>query len=157
MTKLFISHSWENKPVARKLAEDLGRSHEVWVDHVKLHGGDPLLLEIQQAIENSDSLILLWSAPAKASRNVRMEWESALLLPKPLVPCRLDDTELELFLRRLLWIDFRESYDTGLSRLMNSIDQPAHPQHPSKGMPEPKDDVSALINRMSGRQTELLH
>jgi tetratricopeptide (TPR) repeat protein len=157
MAKLFISHSWENKPVARKLIKDLGRSHEVWIDHVELHGGDPLLLEIQRGIENCDSLILLWSAPAKASRNVRMEWESALLLPKPLVPCRLDDTELELFLRRLLWIDFRESYDTGLSKLMNSIDQPAYPQHPSKEAPETKDDVRAFINRMSGRQTELLH
>jgi len=51
MAKLFISHSWENKPVARKLAEDLGSSHEVWIDHVKLHGGDPFLLEIQRGIE----------------------------------------------------------------------------------------------------------
>jgi tetratricopeptide (TPR) repeat protein len=156
MAKLFISHSWENKPVARKLAEDLGRSHEVWIDHVELHGGDPLLLEIQRGIENCDSLLLLWSAPAKASRNVRMEWESALLVPKTLIPCRLDDTELELFLKRLLWIDFRESYDTGLSKLMSSIGQPAYPQHPAKETTKPKDDVRALINRLSGKQYELL-
>jgi len=157
MAKLFISHSWENKPVARKLAEDLGSSHEIWIDHVKLHGGDPLLLEIQRGIENSDSVILLWSAPAKASRYVRMEWESALVLPKTLIPCRLDDTELELFLKRLLWIDFRDSYDTGLSKLRDSIDQPAYPQHPSKETREPKDDVRALINRMSGKQYKVLH
>ena len=156
MTKLFISHSWENKPVARKLAEDLGRSHEVWIDHVKLHGGDPLLLEIQRAIENSDSLILLWSAPAKASRYVRMEWESALIFPKALIPCRLDDAELELFLKRLLWIDFRASYDTGLSRLRDSLDQPAYPQHPPRETTKPRDDVRTLVNRISGKQYELL-
>jgi tetratricopeptide (TPR) repeat protein len=156
MAKLFISHSWENKPVARKLAEDLGSSHEVWIDHVELHGGDPLLLEIQRGIESCDSLILLWSAAAKASRYVRMEWESALVLPKTLIPCRLDDTELELFLKRLLWIDFRDSYDTGLSKLRDSMDQPAYPQRPSKETPEPKDDVRTLINRISGRQYELL-
>jgi len=157
MAKLFISHSWGNKPVARKLAEDLGRSHEVWIDHVKLHGGDPLLLEIQQGIENCDSLILLWSAPAKASRYVRMEWESALILPKALIPCRLDDTELELFFKRLLWIDFRASYDTGLSRLRDSLGQPAYPQHPSKETTKPKDDVRALISGISDKQYELLH
>ena len=156
MTKLFISHSWENKPVARRLAEDLGRSHEVWIDHVKLHGGDPLLLEIQRAIENSDSLILLWSAPAKASRYVRMEWESALILPKALIPCRLDDAELELFLKRLLWIDFRASYDTGLSRLRDSLGQPAYPQHPPRETTKPRDDVRTLVNRISGKQYELL-
>jgi tetratricopeptide (TPR) repeat protein len=156
MTKVFISHSWENKPVARKLAEDLGRSHEVWIDHVKLHGGDPLLLEIQQAIGSCDSLILLWSAPAKASRYVRMEWESALILPKALIPCRLDDTELELFLKRLLWIDFRASYDTGLSKLGDSLGQPAYPQRPPKETTKPRDDVPTLVNRISGKQYELL-
>lgn len=156
MAKLFISHSWENKPVARKLTEDLGRSHEVWIDHVELHGGDPLLLEIQRAIENCDSLILLWSAPAKASRWVTMEWEAALIEAKPLIPCRLDDAELELFLRRLLWIDFRGSYDTGLSKLRDSLDQPAYPQHPPKETTKPKDDVRTLVNRISGRQYELL-
>ncbi len=152
MTKLFISHSWENKPVARKLTEDLGRSHEVWIDHVELHGGDPLLLEIQRAIENCDSLILLWSAPAKASRNVRIEWESAIMIEKTLIPCRLDDAELELFLKRLLWIDFRDSYDTGLSKLRDSLGQPAYPQHPPKETTKPRDDVRALITRISTGQ-----
>ena len=157
MAKLFISHSWENKPVARKVAEDLGSSHEIWIDHVKLHGGDPLLLEIQRGIENCDSVILLWSAPAKASRYVRMEWESALVLPKTLIPCRLDDTELELFLKRLLWVDFRDSYDTGLSKLRDSIDRPAYPQHPSRETTKPKDDVRTLISGIYGKQNELLH
>jgi tetratricopeptide (TPR) repeat protein len=157
MTKLFISHSWENKPVARKLAEDLGRSHEVWIDHVKLHGGDPLLLEIQQGIEDCDSVILLWSAPAKASRYVQMEWESAIVIEKTLIPCRLDDTELELFLKRLLWIDFRASYDTGLAKLGDSIGQPEYLQHPPEETIKPKDDVRTLIAGIHGKQNELLH
>jgi len=156
MAKLFISHSWENKPIARKLTEDLGSSHQVWIDHVELHGGDPLLLEIQRAIENCGSLILLWSAPAKASRNVRIEWESALMVPKTVIPCRLDDTELELFLKRLLWIDFRDSYDTGLSKLRDSIDRPAYPEHPLKEMTKLKNDVRTLMNRIYSKQNELL-
>lgn len=157
MAKLFISHSWENKPVARKLTEDLSVSHQVWIDHVKLHGGDPLLLEIQRGIENCDFLILLWSAPAKASRYVRMEWESAIVLPKALIPCRLDNTELELFLKRLLWIDFRASYEAGLSKLRDSVDRPAHSRHPSsKEMTKPKDDVRALIDGIYRKQDELL-
>lgn len=157
MAKLFISHSWENKPVAGKLAEDLGNSHEVWIDHVKLHGGDPLLLKIQRGIENCDSMILLWSAPAKVSRFVRLEWESALVISKTLIPCRLDDTELELFLKRLLWIDFRDSYDTGFSKLRDSIDQPAYPKHPLKETIRPKDDVHNLVIGIYNKQNELLH
>jgi hypothetical protein len=128
MNDLFLSHSWEDKPFAFRLEADLnGHGVAVWVDHSELRPSQVLIDELQDAIEEARALGLLWSADASRSRWVKTEWQAAFLLEKTLVPCRLDDTALPLFLRTLLCCDFRTSYEAGLAGLVAAMDRREEP------------------------------
>ena len=55
MSRVFISHSHQDKPFARRLATDLAQaSTDVWIDEVEIKIGDSLIARIQDAIEASD-------------------------------------------------------------------------------------------------------
>ena len=119
---VFISHASEDKPIARRLAQDLTKARiSVWIDHANIRVGDPLADRIQEAIENATTLVLLWSASASESRYVKLEWQAAIHLGKAVIPCRLDQTDLPIFLRTVLFCDFRDSYAHGLRKLVEAL------------------------------------
>lgn len=119
---VFISHSSENKPTAEQLEKDLTDAEiRVWIDHADIRVGDPLADAIQDGIEKATQFVLLWSEPASESRYVKLEWQAAVHVDKPLIPCRLDDTELPLLLRAILFCDFRKSYIEGLHKLVDAL------------------------------------
>ncbi len=70
MKSFFISHSWHDKPLARKIAETL-RSHaaKVWLDEAEIKLGDSLIEKIRQAIDSVDYVIALIS-----ERSVQSQW-----------------------------------------------------------------------------------
>ena len=118
----FISHASEDKPIARRLARDLTKAQlRVWIDHANIRVGDPLADSIQEAIENTTVLVLLWSVSAAESRYVKFEWQAAVHLSKPVIPCRLDHTELPVFLRTILFCDFQGSYAQGRRKLLEAL------------------------------------
>ena len=50
--KIFISHSWEDKPFVQRVEADLkSAGADVWVDHSKTRGGDNLPKRINEALE----------------------------------------------------------------------------------------------------------
>ncbi|MBD3339990.1 MAG: TIR domain-containing protein, partial [Candidatus Lokiarchaeota archaeon] len=52
MSKVFISHSWEDNEISRKIAENLKRDGaEIWIDYARIHGGDSLPARISEALE----------------------------------------------------------------------------------------------------------
>ena len=60
MPKIFISHSWEDNEVSKKLAEYLERDGaEVWIDYKRISGGDSLPVIIGDAIEWCDVVVLI--------------------------------------------------------------------------------------------------
>jgi hypothetical protein len=134
MMDAFISHASEDKPIARRLERDLTKAHlRVWIDHANIRVGDPLADSIQEAIENTTSLVLLWSISAAESRYVKFEWQAAIHLSKPVIPCQLDHTELPVFLRTILFCDFQGSYAQGRRKLIEALGgvlppPPAQPQ-----------------------------
>jgi eukaryotic-like serine/threonine-protein kinase len=67
---------------------------------------------IGQAIVGRDALLLLWSKDAAASATVQFEWNTALALKKPIIPCLLDDTPLAPALVPLARIAIDEMQDS---------------------------------------------
>lgn len=67
---VFISHSWSDKPLARKLAETL-RDLEisVWLDEAEIKLGDSLIEKIRLGIDSVDFVIALIS-----KNSVSSEW-----------------------------------------------------------------------------------
>ena len=122
MRKVFISHSWEDNEISRKLAEYLKRDGaDIWIDYTRIHGGDSLPRRISEALEWCDTLILLWSKAAKESYYVNLEWENALDMRKIIIPCPLDETNRPAILRRCLFIDFK-NFDSGYRQLAYALD-----------------------------------
>ncbi|MBN2523567.1 MAG: TIR domain-containing protein [Bacteroidales bacterium] len=121
MPKIFISHSWEDNDIARKLADDLKRDGvDIWIDYSRIEGGQSLPEVIGEAIKDSEIVILMWSIHASKSRWVRLEWNCAIGLDKKIIPCIMDRTELPPILSSLLYHNFQE-YDNGYRFLSRDI------------------------------------
>lgn len=122
----FLSHSSKDKPLASRLVGDIeAAGFSVWFDRDNLRGGDPLIEELQDALSRSKRLILLWSKAASKSEWVDAEWQAAYYLKKKIIPCLLDSAPLRPFLLRYISCDFRESYDSGASKLLASLGKTA--------------------------------
>ncbi|MGH7455334.1 MAG: TIR domain-containing protein, partial [bacterium] len=119
--KIFISHSWDNKPLVRRLEAELkAAGAEVWVDHAGVRGGDNLPKEISAALAWCNTVVLVWSQSAAQSHWVELEWTNAIALRKIVIPCRLDKTALPALLANLLYIDFIE-VEKGITQLREAV------------------------------------
>jgi len=68
---VFLSHSSKDKTVVRELAERLRRDGlRVWLDEWEIRPGDPILLKIEEGLEQSRTLVLAMSRNAFASNSV---------------------------------------------------------------------------------------
>lgn len=121
----FISHAHEDKKVAVRLEKDLAKNNiDVWIDHTELRAGQVLLDEIQTAIANAKTFILLWSKSASQSRWVSAEWYAAWNLEKQIIPCALDKKPVPPFLLGSLSCNFTGAYAKGLSELVTALQSP---------------------------------
>jgi tetratricopeptide (TPR) repeat protein len=147
--KVFISHSSKNKQAAARLYDDLvGEGIKTWLDRDELHGGDPLIDELQEALASSTHLVLLWSKPASVSRYVSAEWQAAYDLGKVIIPCLLDRTPLPIFLRRYIFYDIRGSYTVARKQILEALGRTAPKKAPSRrGRAPDKDDVLDRLTR----------
>jgi tetratricopeptide (TPR) repeat protein len=119
--KIFISHSWDNKPLVRRLEAELkAAGTEVWVDHAGVRGGDNLPKEINAALAWCNTVVLIWSQSAAQSHWVELEWTNAVALRKLVIPCRLDKTALPALLANLLYVDFIE-IEKGMTQLREAV------------------------------------
>jgi len=106
--KIFISHSWEDNEISRKLAEYLKRDGaEVWIDYAKIEGGESLPKVISNAIDWCDTLVLVWSKSAMESYWVEEEWTCAHSLRKRIIPCIVNKSRLPSILLSKLHIDLK--------------------------------------------------
>ena len=118
----FISHSSHDKAAALKLAAALEQTGlDVWIDHDDLPLGALLRPQLQQAIANCNSLLLLWSAAAAESRWVASELLSALHLERRIIPCPLDHTPLPRCLRQLVHSGANVTDPAAVERLARAV------------------------------------
>ena len=93
MAKLFLSYSRKDAARAQRFTEWLERDgHDVWRDEDDISGGASFSSEIEKALEESDAVIVLWSADSVQSGWVRDEAGYGRDKGK-LIPLSLDSTE----------------------------------------------------------------
>ncbi|MCI0496109.1 TIR domain-containing protein [candidate division KSB1 bacterium] len=143
MPKVFISHSWEDNEVSRKLADNLRRDGaEVWIDTSRISGGDSLPDAIGEGIEWCDVFLLVWSKSAKNSYYVTLERNCALDNRKRIIPCIIDYEKVPTIFSAFLRIDFK-NFEQGYSSLARDLKLTNIEKEPKvipakKAVPKPK-------------------
>lgn len=111
--KIFLSHSWVDKPVARNLSIKLAkRGIYCWLDEAEINIGDSLIEKIREAIDNVEYVGALISKASIKSEWVRKELDVAMNQEingkrVKVLPILLDDSELPGFLLGKLYADLR--------------------------------------------------
>jgi hypothetical protein len=117
MVSLFLSHSWEDKFFARKLAEVLAyKGVKVWIDEAELKVGDSLLQRISEAIGKTDFFGVILSHSSVSSSWVQKELQIAMNeeingKKMKVLPILLEKCEMPVFLKDKLYADFTNPAD----------------------------------------------
>ena len=128
---VFLSHSSNDKVVARELGEQLKATGlRVWLDEWIIKPGDSIPLAIERGLEDSRTLVLMMSRHAFSSEWVTMERHTALFRDptnqsRRFIPVRLDDSTINDSLRQFAYVDWRTKDKTEYLRLLGAIQQAA--------------------------------
>ena len=107
MTGLFLSYAREDEAVAASIAASLeAQGHSVWWDR-RLAGGSEYSRIIEQAIADSDAVLVLWSARSLESAWVRDEAAAGRDADK-LIPLTIDGCSPPLGFRQFHTIDMSD-------------------------------------------------
>ena len=111
MSSVFISHSWKDKSIARRIGNSLNAvGVKVWIDEARIKIGDSLIEKIRRGIDEMDFLIALISKNSINSEWVTKELDIAMnqeIRKKhvKVLPVLLDDSHLPGFLEGKLYAD----------------------------------------------------
>jgi len=151
MAKIFISHAWEDNENARKLAARLrNEGAEVWLYYSRIEIENQLPDVSQQAIEECDTFLLIWSRFAAASQCIKLEWKSALIRQKNIILCCFDSPTQSAGLQGFNSLDF-SNFEQGYSRLVDLLSQPPHQNEVL--LPEPEETTILPATNQSLRET----
>ena len=128
---IFLSYRSVNRAWVLNLYDVLRQhGHTVFLDQVALKAGDQLTRTLEEGLTKSQTGVLVWSSATADSEWVRREYEAmeSMATSKQgfqFVPVRLDESELPLFARSRVFLDF-SAYPDGpnggeLLRLLHSV------------------------------------
>ena len=160
MSRVFLSYARDDVDAARQLADTLGQSgHDVWWDR-HLHGGSRFDREIEEALNNAEAVVVLWSNASIDSAWVKDEAAEARDSER-LVPVSLGSAKPPLGFRQFHTIDLGPWKGHGqldaLGELLDAISRTcgsgAGERGPASapGAPQQKASVCVLpFSNMSG-------
>jgi len=106
--RAFISHSWSDKALARRLGRRLKhRGIDVWIDEEQLAAGQTLPQALRQAIHQSSHFIAVATNNAKASKWVAAEVREARRAGATIIPVLIEDVRSWKVLDEYIGLDFR--------------------------------------------------
>jgi hypothetical protein len=110
MSKIFISHVYQDKQQAAEIAKLLAAEGlEPWIDVHEITPGVSFLERMNEGLKNASYLLLMLSSASVSSRWVTKEWMAALASRDTVVvPVLLESIELPPLLRDVVFIDFRD-------------------------------------------------
>jgi hypothetical protein len=121
---IFLSHSSKDKPKVELIYQDLiGQNFKVWFDKEDINGGDVWPQALQDGIDNSKVLVLIWTEEAKKSDWVQREIAWALSKNIPVIPMLMDNTELNISIQTIQFIDARSGYAGAFPELVSRINR----------------------------------
>jgi len=167
---VFLSYRSVNRPWVLTLYDVLRQQgFEVFLDQVRLAGGDDLIRVLEDGLGQSQAGILIWSKGSGDSEWVRSEYATLERQAKTrkgfcFVPVCLDNAELPIFAQNRVFLDF-SSYPDGpnggeLLRLLYAItgqplsDEAAH--FAADQDAAAKEQVSEINAAIRNRDPELL-
>jgi len=130
--KVFLSYASQDKPLVRELSRRLVAEGwiDTWLDEKKLLPGEDWRLKIEEAVEDSDIVIICLSCNSVTKEGYvqkELRYAREIALEKPdetifLIPLRLDDCIVPRGLRFYQWVDyFGENKDEAYSALIESL------------------------------------
>jgi 5'-deoxynucleotidase YfbR-like HD superfamily hydrolase len=127
--KLFLSHSSKDKVVVNRIRTDLNsHGYQTWVDDTDIIPSTSIPSSIQEGLAQCKVVILFLSRHSVTSKWVSTEWEITIFRTLSgegvtLIPLRLDECQIPLFLTHCKYSDFREkdNYENNLSELLNTL------------------------------------
>lgn len=123
MAQIFISYSRRDLPFVERLASDLkGNGFEVWYDVSRLRGGARWRTEIQNAIKNSQFVVVVLSPDSVESEWVEREFLFSSNLKRKIIPLLYRPCELPLNYLNLNYIDVQgENYQRNFGALLDAL------------------------------------
>ncbi len=123
--RVFLSHNWNDRGIARKLAKDLNdRGIGTWLDEAEIKIGDSLIEKIRAGIDTVEYLLVLLSDASVNSEWVKKEVDIAMNQEiegkkVKVLPVLLESCDLPGFLKGKLYADLRteENYETVLRQI----------------------------------------
>lgn len=108
-TKVFISYSRYDERLVNPIVKLL-RANEslVFLDTDSIDGGNKWKNEIEEAIIESNLVVVFWCHHSHKSQEVEKEWKMAIELGKKVAPLLLDSTPLKSDLSNFQAIDMKE-------------------------------------------------
>jgi len=124
---VFIGYSSKDKEFVEKLSLKLVENKiNVWLDKWEMNAGDSLIDKIQDGLEESSFLLVVLSENSIESEWCKKELNSGLMKELDekrvaVIPIRIDDCKMPVFLREKLYADFRDDFDDGLTTLLKPL------------------------------------
>ena len=128
---LFLSYASEDRPMAEKLREGMRLYVEVFFDTKSIRGGAQWEREIDRAIRSCKVFAPIVSEAANNSTWVAKETLLALSVGVPILPLLCSDS-LPLRIVDRQFVDFRDSFEAGLSDLLSALADHLGPLRPSR-------------------------
>jgi len=125
--KIFISHSSQDKALARRLFGDLKTmGYNPWLDEMEIQVGECIVSKIDDGIRDSRLLIILLSKNSVNSDWVEKEWQTKYWDEinsgkVQVLPVLVEDCAIPKLLLTKKYADFREGYTVGFSHLLEAI------------------------------------
>ncbi len=108
--------------MALRLAADLKKSGaHVWLDRLDIRPGRQWDREVELALNACSEMLVILTQSAIDSENVMDEIGYALEERKTVIPLLFEDCRVPFRLRRVQYVDFRTSYDEGLTQLLATL------------------------------------
>lgn len=124
---VFISYSHQDRDFVDSLAHQLV-AHKVslWLDRWEMHVGDSIINRIQEAITSASALLIVLSKNSVDSQWVNKELNAGYIRELEenrvfVLPVKIDDCELPIFLRDKYYADMRKNPDDAFTDILEAI------------------------------------
>lgn len=132
LLKVFLCHASQDKPIVRELYQRLNAEGwiDIWLDEKKLLPGQDWRLNIEEAVETSDIVIICLSSNSVSKEGFvqkELRYAKEISLEKLedtifLIPLRIDDCDVPRGVRFYQWADyFGEKRDETYNALLESL------------------------------------
>ena len=148
MPSIFLSHSHSDKPIAKRIYDNLReRGVYVWFDEAEIKVGDSLIDKIRLGIDSVDYLAVVLSNASVNSEWVKREVDIAMNQEiegkrVKVLPLLVEHCDLPWFLKGKLYADFTDgNYESGMSKLLERL-KPEFSQERKKITPVAVERIS---------------